>query len=66
HAPWTPEPEPEKEEPAPGLWVEAFMNGLKADPDPNAFSAGPPADAPYASTNDEPAPARADDEGDLK
>ncbi|MEV5471814.1 ATP-binding protein [Streptomyces sp. NPDC052207] len=66
HAPWTPEPEPEKEEPAPGLWVEAFMNGLKADPDPNAFSAGPPAGAPYASTNDEPAPARADDEGDLK
>ncbi|MCW7940929.1 ATPase [Streptomyces hygroscopicus] len=67
HAPWRPEPEPEKEEPAPGLWVEAFMNGLKADPDPNAFSAGPPADDAHAfSRNDEPAPAEADDKGDLK
>ncbi|MFC3577199.1 ATP-binding protein [Streptomyces yaanensis] len=66
HSPWTPEPEPEKEEPAPGLWVEAFMAGLKADPDPNAFSSGPPADDPHAFTNDEPAPAQADDEGDFK
>ncbi|MER6129129.1 ATP-binding protein [Streptomyces sp. NPDC001795] len=67
HSPWTPEPEPEKEEPAPGLWVEAFMNGLKADPDPNAFSSGPPADDPHAFiTNDEPAVAQADEEGDLK
>ncbi len=67
HSPWVPEPEPKKEEPPPGLWVEAFMEGLKADPDPNAFSLGPPADDPYAFTdNDEPAPAQADDEGDLK
>ncbi|GAA3024120.1 ATP-binding protein [Streptomyces glomeratus] len=67
HAPWGPEPEPEKEEPAPGLWVEAFMNGLKTAPDPNAFSAGPPADEPRAFTsNDEPARAQADDEGDHK
>ncbi|MDT0467691.1 ATP-binding protein [Streptomyces gibsoniae] len=67
HAPWSPEPEPEKEEPAPGLWVEAFMNGLKKAPDPNAFSAGPPADDPHAFiSHDEPAPARADDEGDHK
>ncbi|MEU6324171.1 ATP-binding protein [Streptomyces sp. NPDC047009] len=64
HSPWTPEPEPEKEEPPPGLWVEAFMNGLKADPDPNAFSAGPPADDPHF-TDDEPAAAQAD-EGDFK
>lgn len=66
HSPWTPEPEPEKEEPAPGLWVEAFMNGLKTAPDPNAFSAGPPADEPHVFINDEPAPAQADDEGDFK
>lgn len=65
HAPWT--PEPQKEEPAPGLWVEAFMNGLKGDPDPNAFSTRPPADGPHAFTiHDESAPAPADDEGDLK
>ncbi|MEU8586270.1 ATP-binding protein [Streptomyces sp. NPDC048664] len=65
HAPWTPEPEPKEEEPAPGLWVEAFMNGLKTAPDPNAFSAGPPAGDPHAFINDEPAPAQADDEGDF-
>ncbi|MFD1658025.1 ATP-binding protein [Streptomyces caeni] len=66
-SPWAPEPEPEKDEPAPGLWVEAFMNGLKADPDPNAFSSGPPVGDPHAFTrNDEPAPAEAEDEGDLK
>jgi signal transduction histidine kinase len=52
---WAPEPVPEEKEPEPGLWVEAFMNGLKGDPDPNAFS-----------TDNRPAPVEADDEGDLK
>jgi hypothetical protein len=46
---------PEKEEPPPGMWVEAFMEGLKADPDPNAFT-----------RKDEPADAEAGNEGDLK
>ncbi|MGW5096748.1 ATP-binding protein [Streptomyces nodosus] len=64
--PWAPGPGPEKEETAPGLWVGAFMNGLKAAPDPDAFSSGPPSGDPHAHTDDEPAPARADDEGDLK
>jgi hypothetical protein len=58
-SPWSPEPVPEEKEPEPGLWVEAFMNGLKGDPDPTAFS-----------TDNRPAPAEtgeeADDEGDLK
>ncbi|WP_206328466.1 histidine kinase, partial [Streptomyces sp. S3(2020)] len=31
-----PAPEPDKKEPEPGLWVEAFWNGLKGDPDPSA------------------------------
>ncbi|WP_189187883.1 ATP-binding protein [Streptomyces albiflavescens] len=52
---WSPEPVPEEKEPEPGLWVEAFMNGLKGDPDPTAFA-----------RNNEAAPAEADDEGDLK
>ncbi|MET7570556.1 ATP-binding protein [Streptomyces sp. NPDC005492] len=52
--PPVPEPEP-KEEPEPGLWVEAFMNGLKGDPDPTAFT-----------QKTEPARVEADDEGDLK
>ncbi|MFF4540429.1 sensor histidine kinase [Streptomyces aureus] len=52
---WETEPEPKDKEPEPGLWVEAFMNGLKGDPDPTAFS-----------TDNQPAPAEADDEGDLK
>ncbi|WP_200302752.1 sensor histidine kinase [Streptomyces adelaidensis] len=64
---WQPEPEPEKELPPPGMWVEAFMAGLKGDPDPNAAS-NP--DDPTASTaltaNTEPARTEADDEGDLK
>ncbi|GAA4825571.1 ATP-binding protein [Streptomyces ziwulingensis] len=52
-------PEPEKEpeeEPPPGLWVEAFWEGLKGDPDPDAFTQPP----------HEPAHAPADDEGDRK
>jgi signal transduction histidine kinase len=52
---WASEPAEEEKEPEPGLWVEAFMNGLKGDPDPTAFS-----------TNNQPAPVEADDEGDLK
>ncbi|MEU9786066.1 hypothetical protein AB0H92_34810, partial [Streptomyces phaeochromogenes] len=65
---WQPEPEPAKELPPPGMWVEAFMAGLKRDPDPNAFTRNP--DDPTASTastvNNEPARTDADDEGDLK
>ncbi|WP_369035842.1 MULTISPECIES: sensor histidine kinase [Streptomyces] len=30
-----------EEEPLPGLWVEAFMEGLKGDPDPSAFTRNP-------------------------
>ncbi|CAL9568969.1 hypothetical protein SUDANB6_04821 [Streptomyces sp. enrichment culture] len=45
-----------EEEPPPGLWVEAFWEGLKGDPDPNAFTQPP----------NEPAHAPADDEGDPK
>jgi len=52
-----PEPEPEKQdEPEPGLWVEAFWNGLKGTPDP--FDTPQP-------TN-EPARVEADDERDHK
>lgn len=40
-----------EEEPPPGMWVEAFMEGLKGDPDPDAFT----------QTHHD-----ADDEGDLK
>ena len=52
---WASEPVPEEKEPEPGLWVEAFMNGLKGDPDPAA-----------PGTNNQPARVEADDEGDLK
>ncbi|NEA63140.1 sensor histidine kinase [Streptomyces sp. SID12488] len=103
---WEPEPQKKEEEPLPGLWVEAFMEGLKGDPDPTAFTRNPddpttfsghpddavdftgfPAagsraldghpddraafgghreDPTAASTNQQPAHAEADDEGDLK
>ncbi|MGW0913632.1 sensor histidine kinase [Streptomyces sp. NPDC002784] len=53
--PPAPEPAPEDDTP-PGLWVEAFWEGLKRDPDPNAFR----------QPTNEPAHAPADDEGDLK
>ncbi|MEU3248967.1 ATP-binding protein, partial [Streptomyces sp. NPDC006875] len=53
--PWAAAPAPKEEEPPPGLWVEAFMEGLKGDPDPTAFT-----------QSHQPAPADADDEGDLK
>jgi hypothetical protein len=64
---WQPEPEPEKELPPPGMWVEAFMAGLKGDPDPNAFRTPDDSTASAALTaNTEPARTEADDEGDLK
>ncbi|UUU35119.1 ATP-binding protein [Streptomyces sp. CA-210063] len=68
---WQPEPEPEKELPPPGMWVEAFMAGLKGDPDPAALTQNP--DDPDESTgitalttNNESARTDTDDEGDLK
>ncbi len=58
------EPEQQKIDP-PGAWVEAFMAGLKSDPDPDAFTRNP--DDPTSSTpTNRPAPAEADDERDLK
>jgi signal transduction histidine kinase len=51
-----PAPAPEKKEPEPGLWVEAFWNGLKGTPDPTA---------PTQPTT-EPARIEADDERDHK
>ncbi|MER5407701.1 ATP-binding protein [Streptomyces sp. NPDC002769] len=54
-APWAAAPAPKEEEPPPGMWVEAFMEGLKGDPDPTAFT-----------QSHQPAPAEADDEGDFK
>ncbi|MET7699695.1 MULTISPECIES: ATP-binding protein [unclassified Streptomyces] len=54
-APSWAQPAPEEKEPEPGLWVEAFMNGLKGDPDPA-----------LADPNIQPAHLEADDEGDLK
>ncbi|PWI19628.1 ATP-binding protein [Streptomyces sp. Act143] len=50
----TPAPEPDKKEPEPGLWVEAFWNGLKGDPDPTALT----------QQTTEPARVEADDERD--
>ncbi|MEH0421984.1 sensor histidine kinase [Streptomyces sp. B21-083] len=106
---WEPKSQKKKkdDEPLPGLWVEAFMEGLKGDPDPTAFTRNPddpkmfsghpddavdftafPAADPTAlgrhpddqaafgghredptaasATNQQPAHAEADDEGDLK
>ncbi|MYS40223.1 ATP-binding protein, partial [Streptomyces sp. SID5998] len=64
---WTrPEPEPAENEPEPGLWVEAFWDGLKKDnpgPDPTAFTQNPTA---YMHLIEKPARAEADDEGDRK
>lgn len=55
-APAAPKQEQEKKEKEkpPGHWVEAFWEGLKRDPDPNA------------STRKNQAASEADDEGDLK
>ncbi|MEV7127090.1 ATP-binding protein [Streptomyces sp. NPDC093260] len=66
---WTrpePEPAPVENEPEPGLWVEAFWDGLKKDnpgPDPTAFTQNPTA---YMHLIEKPARAEADDEGDRK
>ncbi|MGW0825892.1 sensor histidine kinase [Streptomyces sp. NPDC002845] len=62
---WEPEPAPKKEQPPPGLWVEAFMEGLKRPSDPGAFTRNPD-DPTYSTANDESASAETDDEGDLK
>ncbi|MBA2946401.1 ATP-binding protein [Streptomyces himalayensis] len=51
--------EPEKEEPAPGLWVEAFMNGLKGGGDQQGT---PGAIESKARADDD----TTEDEGDLK
>ncbi|MEU7056472.1 ATP-binding protein [Streptomyces sp. NPDC046197] len=65
----TPQPAPavpEQNEPEPGLWVEAFWDGLKKDnpgPDPTAFTQDPTA---FTHLINKPARAEADDEGDLK
>lgn len=61
-----PEPEPAEKEPEPGLWVEAFWEGLKKDnpgPDPTAFTQDPTA---FLHLIEKPARAEADDEGDRK
>ena len=50
-------PKKKKEEKEPGLWVEAFMAGLKGGDDDQKQTPG--------ETNS-PAPTEADDEGDLK
>ena len=64
---WQPEPEPKKELPRPGMWVEAFMAGLTRDPDAHAFTRNPddPAGSTGSTANNEPARSEADDEGDL-
>ncbi|GAA2261612.1 ATPase [Streptomyces ruber] len=61
------EDEPQKIDP-PGAWVEAFMAGLRSDPDPTAFTRNPddPSSSPTFSATDQPAPVEADDERDLK
>ncbi|MFF8597128.1 ATP-binding protein [Streptomyces sp. NPDC015220] len=61
-----PEPSPAGDEPEPGLWVEAFWDGLRKDnpgPDPTAFTQDPTA---FTHLIEKPARAEADDEGDLK
>ncbi|HLL33873.1 MAG TPA: ATP-binding protein [Streptomyces sp.] len=63
-----PEPEPEKERPLPGMWVEAFYEGLKKDNpgDPTAFTVNPAAYQHLLKENqDRPADAEAEDKGDL-
>ncbi|GAA2647349.1 ATP-binding protein [Streptomyces vastus] len=57
------QPEPKKDEPEPGLWVEAFMAGLKGGPADQADQDGQ--DKTPGATNT-PATAEADDEGDHK
>ncbi|MFJ3335812.1 sensor histidine kinase [Streptomyces sp. NPDC086766] len=65
-SPPEPEPKTDRKEPEPGLWVEAFWDGLKKDnpgPDPTAFTQDPTA---FTHLIDRPARAEADEEGDLK
>ncbi|MFF4834422.1 ATP-binding protein [Streptomyces sp. NPDC001315] len=60
------EPKPKKDEREPGLWVEAFWEGLKKDnpgPDPTDFTRNPTA---YMHLINKPVGPEADDEGDLK
>ncbi|NEC26030.1 sensor histidine kinase [Streptomyces sp. SID8111] len=67
--PWTtPEPEPApKDDREPGLWVDAFWDGLKKDLDPGVhptdFTRNPTA---YLHLINDPARTEADDEGNLK
>lgn len=69
-SPW-PAPQPEPAEPKddrePGLWVDAFWDGLKKDLEPGVhptdFTRNPTA---YLHLINEPARSEADDEGDLK
>ncbi|MFI1164134.1 sensor histidine kinase [Streptomyces sp. NPDC020801] len=61
-----PGPVPAQKETEPGLWVEAFWDGLKKDnpgPDPTAFTQNPTA---FTHLIEKPARAEADGEGDLK
>ncbi|WP_181383658.1 sensor histidine kinase KdpD [Streptomyces sp. NWU339] len=69
-SPWaTPESEPAKpkDDREPGLWVDAFWDGLKKDLEPGVhptdFTRNPTA---YLHLINEPARTEADDEGDLK
>ncbi|MEU8930949.1 ATP-binding protein [Streptomyces sp. NPDC048409] len=61
-----PEPEPAPERPAPGLWVEAFWEGLKKNNPgvhPTDFTRNP---TKYAHLINDPAGTETDDQGDLK
>ncbi|MER7933628.1 MULTISPECIES: ATP-binding protein [unclassified Streptomyces] len=61
-----PEPEPAPERPAPGLWVEAFWEGLKKNNPgvhPTDFTRNP---AKYVHLINDPAGTETDDQGDLK
>ncbi|MFF8033355.1 MULTISPECIES: sensor histidine kinase [unclassified Streptomyces] len=68
HDPWaTPEPEKKRNDREPGLWVDAFWDGMKQGLDPGVhptdFTRNPTA---YLHLINEPARTEADDEGDLK
>ncbi|MEU3839888.1 ATP-binding protein [Streptomyces sp. NPDC028635] len=60
------EPEPKKDEPAPGMWVEAFWDGLKKDlppgTHPTEFTRNPSA---FSYLLNDKARPEGDDEGDL-
>ncbi len=68
HDVWaTPEPEKKRNDREPGLWVDAFWEGMKKGLDPGVhptdFTRNPTA---YLHLINEPARTEADDEGDLK